>query len=161
MNLRRVRIADRVTGACGLALLLLLWAPWYAVSDGSLNAWSALGLIDLWLALTALLAISVPIVTAARDTTAVPVAVDVVCAVVATLALLLVLLRLLFVPDGDVVTGRDWGVWLGALATLGLFAAAWLAVRDESAPRLRPAPAPERLAVPPPGRGPEPVARDI
>src|SRR4051794_24341868 len=117
MDVRRLRPADWLTGVSGLALLLVLWAPWYAVSGGGLSGWGGFALIDLWLALTALLAIAVVPVTAARDTTAVPVALDVVCATVATLALLLVVIRLVFVPEGDVVTGRDWGVWVGTLAT--------------------------------------------
>src|SRR4051794_18880828 len=122
MDVRRVRIADWLTGVAGLALLLLLWAPWYSVSDGSINAWEAFALLDLWLVLTALLAIAVPLVTASRDTTAVPIAIDVICGTVAALALLFVVLRLLFIPDGDITTGRDWGVFAGTLATLGVFA---------------------------------------
>jgi hypothetical protein len=157
MNLRRVRPADWLTGVSGLALLVLLWAPWYGVADRTVNAWGAFAVIDLWLALTALLAIAVPVVTAARDTPEIPVALGVVTAAVTVIAVLLTLIRLLFLP-GDGVDGREWGLYAGALAVLGTFAGAWLAVRDESAPALRRHPDTQVMPAPPPGAGPEPTA---
>jgi hypothetical protein len=157
MDLRRLRIGDWITGLGGLVLLLSLWTPWYAVSDGNLTAWAAFGLIDLWLALTALLGIAVPVVTALRDSPAVPIALDVITWAVALIATLLVLFRLLAEPHGDVVTGREWGLLLGALALLGVLAGAWLAMRDESAPGIRQPARFEPMAAPPPGAGPEPT----
>src|SRR5215213_4391433 len=105
MDLRRLRIGDWITGVCAPALLVLLWAPWYAAGDGTLNAWSAFGLIDLWLVLTGLVGLAVPVVTAARDSPAAPVAVDVICWVIALVAAVLVVIRLLAEQHGDVVTG--------------------------------------------------------
>src|SRR3954469_449222 len=113
MNLRRLRSADWLTGVAGLVLLLLLWAPWYEVSDGTVSAWDAFAIVDVVLAIAALLAIAVPLVTAARDTPSVPVTVDVVTAAVSVLALLLVLIRLLVLPGGESATGREWGVVAG------------------------------------------------
>ena len=160
MNVRRLRPADWLTGASGLALLLLLWAPWYSVSDGTINAWSAFAIIDLWLALTALLAIAVPLVTAARETPEIPVALDVVTAAVTVFAVLLVVIRLLAVPGGEVVTGREWGVFAGTVAVLGTFFGTWWAMRDESAPALRPPPEVRTMPAPPPGAGPEPTVQE-
>src|SRR4051794_32458392 len=114
MDLRRVRPADWLTGLAGVAVLALLWAPWYTATGGDLSAWEALTVVDLWLALTALLAIAVPVVTAARDTPAIPVALDVVCGTVAVLAVVLVAVRLAWVPAGDVVTRPAWGAAPGA-----------------------------------------------
>src|SRR4051794_20155293 len=158
MSVRRLRIGDWITGVSGVVLLLVLWAPWYAAGAGDLTAWSAFALIDLWLALTALAAVAVPIATAARDTPAVPVALDVVTWAVALIATLLVLFRLLALPGGDVVTGREWGVVVGTVAVLGVLAGAWIAMRDESAPGIRQPERFEPMAAPPPGGGPEPTA---
>jgi hypothetical protein len=157
MNVRRLRPADWLTGVSGLALLLLLWAPWYGVSDGTINAWSAFAVIDLWLALTALLAIAVPVVTANRDSPALPVAFDVITAAVSVIAVLLVIIRLLAIPGGEVADSREWGLYLGALATLGTCVGSWWAMRDESAPGLREPPQARTVAAPPPGAGPEPT----
>src|SRR4051794_8959118 len=132
MSLRRLRPPDVLTGLAGAALLALLWAPWYSTAGAGLNAWSAFAAVDLWLALTALLAIAVPVVTAARDTTPLPVAVDVVSGTVAAFAVLLVAIRLLVRPGGDAVTGLDWGAVAGAVAVLGACAGSWWALRDES-----------------------------
>jgi hypothetical protein len=157
MDLRRLRIGDWITGLGGLVLLLSLWAPWYAVGDGDLTAWAAFGLIDLWLLLTALLALAVPVGTALKDSPAVPVALDVITWAVSLIALILVLIRLLAEPHGDVVTGREWGSIAGTLAVLAVFAGAWLAMRDESAPAIRQPERFEPMSAPPPGAGPEPT----
>jgi carbon starvation protein CstA len=154
MDLHRLRPGDWLTGAAGLALLALLWAPWYAVGDGTLSGWQAFGLIDLWLALTALLALALWVLTATRDSPALPVALDVLTTTVAAIAVLLVLVRLGFEPHGDVVTGREWGLYAGVLAVLVLFGAAVWALRDESGPGLRPPPEPQHLPTPPLGSTP-------
>ncbi len=161
MDLQRLRIGDWITGLGGLVLLVSLWTPWYAVSDGDLSAWSAFGLIDLWLLLTALLAIAVPIATALKDSPAVPVALDVITWAVALMATILVLIRVLAEPRGDVVTGREWGLVLGAVAVLAVLAGSWLAMRDEAAPGIRQPERFEPMPAPPPGApGHEPTAQE-
>ena len=149
MSLHRLRPADWLTGIAGLSVLLLLFAPWYGVADGTLTGWQAFGVADLWLALTALVAIAVLVVTALRDAPALPVALDVVCTTVAALGVLVVLFRLLDVPHDDVVTGREWGLYAAAVAVPVLLAGAWWAMRDESAPGLRPPPPVRTLPAPP------------
>lgn len=148
MDIRRLRPADWLSGLAGLVLLLSLWAPWYEVADGGLTAWESFVVVDLWLLLLALMAIAIPLITAARDSPSVPVALDALTITVGAIAVLLMLWRLLALPDGAVTTGRGWGVWLGAVATLAAFAGAWWALRDESGPHLKPAPAPQRMPAP-------------
>jgi hypothetical protein len=154
MDLHRLRPADWLTGVAGLALLVLLWAPWYELPDGSLSGWQAFGLIDLWFALTALLALVLWVLTALRDTPAVPVAFDVLTSTAGLIAVVLVLVRLGFEPHGDVVTGREWGLYAGVLAVLAVFCGAVWAQHDESAPGLRAAPEPQHLPTPPLGSTP-------
>jgi hypothetical protein len=156
MDLQRLRPADWLTGVAGLASLLLLWAPWYSVGDGTVNGWQTLGLIDVLIALTALLAIALWVVTATRDTPELPVAMDVLTATPASLTALLVIFRLLDVPGGRAITGREWGVVAATVAMIAVAAGAWAALRDESAPGLRPRPEIEPMPAPP-AAGPSPA----
>src|SRR4051794_8303124 len=120
MSLHRLRPADWITGVSGLVLLLALFAPWYAGGGADVSGWGAFAVVDLWLGLTALGALAVLVLTALRDSPAVPVAADVLTWTVALVAVVLVLFRLLALP-GDAVTEREWGSVLGALAVLGVF----------------------------------------
>lgn len=158
MSLHRLRPADWVTGLSGLVLLVALFAPWYAADGADVSGWSAFAVIDLWLALTALGALAVLVLTAVRDSPAVPVAADVLTWTVAVIAVVLVVIRLLALP-GE-ATDREWGSLLGALAVIGVCAGAWWAFRDESAPGIRQPDAVRAMHAPPPGTGPEPVAAE-
>jgi hypothetical protein len=90
----------------------------------------------------------------------VPIALDAIITWLGLLVLLLVLVRVLDLPDG--ATGREAGLWLALAGAAGIFAGGALAMRDE---RLspegrytdatgRPIPKPpgtEPLPAPPPG----------
>jgi hypothetical protein len=127
MDLRRLRVGEWIVGVCGLLLLVALFLPWY--SEPSSTAWEAFTVLDVILALLALEAISVPIVTAAHRVPALPLTVESLTALFGLLALVLVLIRLLNLPgDAD---GRDIGLWLALAATLGITAGALVGMRDE------------------------------
>jgi hypothetical protein len=127
MDLRRLRVGEWIVGASGLLLLIALFLPWYG--DPSSTAWEAFTILDLILALLALAAISVPIVTATHRVPAVPLALESLTALFGLLGVLLVLIRVLNLPgDAD---GRDIGLWLGLVATLGIPAGGLIAMRDE------------------------------
>jgi len=149
MDLHRLRIPDYVAGLSGLLLLCVLFAPWYELVDGTVDAWRSFGLIDLWLALTALLAISIPVITATREAPALPVAMDVLTTWACVVAAILVVVRLLAVPNAEVVTGRHWGVYAGVVCVAGTFAGAFWAMRKQDAPGLRPHPEIQRMPTPP------------
>jgi hypothetical protein len=149
VNLARLRPGDWVTGVAGLASVLLLWAPWYGVSDGTITGWQAFSVIDLFIVVTAALAIALLIITASRDTPELPVAMDVITAPIASLTALLVLIRLLDLPYAEVTTGREWGVFAGTAAAIAVAAGAWMAMRDERAPALRPGPEVRTMPSPP------------
>ena len=81
------------------------------------------------LALLALAAISVPIVTATHRVPALPLALESLVALFGLLGVLLVLIRVLNLPgEAD---GREIGLWLGLVATLGIFAGGLIGMRDE------------------------------
>ncbi|HEX6652196.1 MAG TPA: hypothetical protein VF072_05595 [Thermoleophilaceae bacterium] len=127
MDLRRLRVGEWIVGACGLLLLIALFLPWYG--DPSSTAWEAFSVLDLILALLALAALSVPIVTATHRVPAVPLALESLTALFGVLGVVLVLIRVLNLPgDAD---GRELGLWLGLLATLGITAGGLVAMRDE------------------------------
>ncbi|MEA2407235.1 MAG: hypothetical protein QOE69_1354 [Thermoleophilaceae bacterium] len=172
MDLRRLRVGEWLVGVAGLALLIALFLPWYeggvegtyftrdigadrgwtmyaplAAAGGSLTGWQSLGALDVILALLALAAIAVPVVTATHRVPALPLAFESLLTLAAFVATLLVLFRVLNLPDW--ADGRDWGLWLAFASTLGIFASGLVAMRDERrAPSARaleklPAPRPE------------------
>jgi hypothetical protein len=120
--MQRLRLGEVLAGAGGVALLALMWAPWY----DDTNAWGAFAVIDVVLALAALLGIAAAVLQATRQSPAWPVFVDVIGTVVAFVAVVLVVIRLLDAPGP-----RAWGVFAGFVSCLALLAGVWLAMRTE------------------------------
>lgn len=147
--MQRLRTPDWLAGLAGLVLFSSLFAPWYEVVDGTVNGWQALAFIDVWLLITATLAIGILVITATSDAPAMPVAFDVLTVWAALIAAVLVLFRLLSVAYSEVVTGRSWGLFLAAAAVVGVFASAWWAMRHQGQPGLRPPPEVRAMPVPP------------
>jgi hypothetical protein len=127
MDLRRLRVGEWIVGACGVLMLVALFAPWYG--NPSSSAWEAFTILDVILALLALAALSVPLVTATHRVPAVPLAIESLTALFGLLALVLVVIRVLNLPDD--LHGREWGLWLGLVAALGIVAGGLVAMRDE------------------------------
>jgi hypothetical protein len=152
---RRLRAGEVLLAACGIALLVALFLPWYGPD---LSGWEALGVVDVILALVAACAISVTLATAFFRVAAVPIALEALMTLLGMFALLLTLFRVLDVPDG--ASGREAGLWIALAATAGLVVSAALAMRDErlaapgryndatGRPVPRP-PEPEQLPAPP------------
>ena len=127
MDLRRLRVGEWIVGACGVLLLVALFLPWYG--EPSSTGWESFSVLDLILALLAIAAISVPVVTATHRVPALPLALESLTALFGLLVLLLVLIRVLNLPgEAD---GREIGLWLGLAATIGIFGGALVGMRDE------------------------------
>jgi len=121
-----------VLAAGGAALIVSLFLPWYERAGGaagSLSGWEALGVIDVILALIAACAVSVTIATAVMRVAAVPIALDALATWLAILAVVLVLIRVLDLPDG--AAGRDLGLWLALAAAAGILVGSAVSMRDE------------------------------
>ena len=129
MDLRRLRAGEWIAGISGLVLLVALFLPWYGDDDGSRTGWESLGALDVVLALVALSALAIPIVTAFQRVPAVPLAHQALTTIVCVLAVLLILGRVLNMPDW--AASREWGLWVALAATLGIVVGGFLAVRDE------------------------------
>jgi hypothetical protein len=121
---RRLRRGEWLAAGGGVALLAVLWAPWYDDAD----AWSAFAVLDVLLALLALLGIATAVLQATRRSPALPVAADVIASTVGLIALIAVAVRVLF-PPGD--GSRAWGLAAGFVSCLAVCAGSWLALRDE------------------------------
>jgi hypothetical protein len=154
MSLRWLKPGDWLAGLGGLALLVSLFLPWYSVAgvDRDLTGWQSFAVIDVLLALAALVGIALAVTTAVRRTPAVPVALGVLGGPVGALAALLVLIRLLDPPGPNELLDLGPGAWLALAGALAVAAGAWWSLGDE---RNRGVPAVPVEPRPAPPAGPE------
>jgi hypothetical protein len=155
MDLRRLRAGEWIAALSGTALLVSLFLPWYG---GDVSAFQALAISDVILALIAAAAMALLIVTATQGVPAVPVAFAGLVTFSGILAVILVAVRVVWLPD--LADGREWGLWLGLAAATGVGAGGWIAVRDERLSRPgAPTDATGRPVPPPPEIDPLPAPR--
>jgi hypothetical protein len=165
MDRSKLSLGDQIAAASGIVLLIALFLPWYGVdvnvggvsASESVNAWEAMGFIDILLFLVALVAIGVPV---ARATGSLPEDVpgSLLILVAGGLGVLLVLFRLIDIPGSDVPSvaessvdfGRKIGVFLGLIATAGIAYGGWRANAEH--------PADSTPAAAPPPPAPSPTA---
>jgi len=130
MDFRRVRPADWLLAAAGALLLASLFLPWYGVeSSATTSGFEALSVLDIVLALIGASAVAVVPITAAQAVPAVPLTVDALVTIAGLVAVVLVAIRLLDVPD--FAASREWGLWLAMAAAAGTVAAGLAAMKDE------------------------------
>ena len=142
MDLRRLGPGEWLAAVSGVALLVSLFLPWYG-PDAS--AWESLTAIDVLLAFVAASGVLLAIVTAVQRVPAVPIALSALVMLAGVFGLVLVLIRVVDLPDG--VAGREWAIWLGLAGVVGIGAGALIAMRDEVRPG---ATVPDIPAMPPP-----------
>ena len=175
MNPRRLRIGEWITGFAGVALLGVMFLGWYDVNHtetyqspgyagvrtvfGSVTAWEAFTVVDVLLAIVAAMAIGTAVMAAAHNTPAVSLAIASLLLTVGFVTLIVLLIRVLAVPDlsvegvtvPDDAVDRALGLWLGlgatALATVGALAT----MRDERFPQAARIEVPIETLPPPEG----------
>jgi hypothetical protein len=138
-----MRRFEPVAGLGGILLLVALFLPWYGPAN--VTGWQALTVIDVLLALLALVAIAVPVISAATRGPAKPVAIEVIASAFGWIAVLLVAIRLVFPPDDLSVR---YGAWLALAGALIAWIGSWMSLRDESTPGAVPPDVPRRPAPP-------------
>jgi len=147
MTLSKVRAGDVLAGLGGIALLGVMFVPWYDFipgpytgsrfipdNDTTQSAWQALTVSLVPLVLLALLGITVLATTVFQRTQAWPVAAQVFTASFGTIVSIIVLIRLINPPGPNFAAERQWGVWVGTLLVLAITAGAWWSMRDENRP---------------------------
>jgi phosphatidylglycerophosphate synthase len=159
MDMRRLRAGEWITAGSGIGLLVSLFLPWYGSSTeggpSDASGWESLALLDIVLALIAAAAVGLLVITAAQRLPAVPLTLNTFVALAGLVAVVLVLVRVVDLPDG--AGAREWGLWLGLAGAVGIVAGALVAMRDERPSRPgrhtdlsgRPGPPPRELeAIP-------------
>jgi hypothetical protein len=127
-------LGELVGAVSGLGLLVVSFLPWYSAGDEELTAWEAFGVLDIVLAVAAVMALSVALVVLTRLSVSYPVAGSSVTAGIGIVAFVWVLYRLVN-PPGSGDLDREVGVWLGLLATAGVAWGGYLGMQE---PRARP-----------------------
>lgn len=137
MDLGRLRLGEVVAAAAGIALLVVMFLPWYSPNaqlglaaaaaghrlDQSFSAWEAFGILDILLLATALAAIGAAVLAGTQRSVALPLAAGVVVTALAVFVTVLVLYRLVNEPLGpDSVTDIRFGAYVG-LALCAVIAA--------------------------------------
>ena len=163
MELTRLRLGDLIAAAGGVALLAVMFLDWYAAGGTTevsgrdieisvgFSAWQGFGITDILLALAALIAIGLAVITATRRSPALPVAASVITTTTGALAVLLVLYRIVNQPGPNEFIEVKFPAFLGFLCVLAIAAGGWLSMRDEEWPD---APVPTDVRPAPPAEGP-------
>jgi hypothetical protein len=136
MNPRWLRPGDGLAAAGGILLLVALFLPWYEVRPGiaglrRLTGWDAFSVIDILLALVAVLGIAVAVAVMTRRSPALPISLGVVGSVAGAIASVLVLVRILDQPGPNELLDVAAGAWLGLAGALGVAAGSWWSIKDE------------------------------
>ena len=153
MDLKKLDQGATIAGGAGVALLLVMFMPWYdapaGVEDftgagGGVSAWSAFGLIDLVLFAAAATAIAVAVLSAQGRSGSLPVPGSLLLIGAGGFASALVVFRILSVPGNDEAllgaeVDRAIGLFLGLVCTLAIAYAGTVFGDDEEPPPTRPA----------------------
>jgi hypothetical protein len=157
----RLRFGDIVAGIGGVVLFLSLFLDWFSITSKAevlgqsretsvgVSGWSGLSFIDILLLIIALVAIAIAVLRALNMMPSLPVTPGMILLGLGGLAVLLVLFRLIFVPDfgtGDITevsaagfkasvdTGRSFGIFIGLLAAVAVAVGGWLTWTEEGKP---------------------------
>jgi len=120
-----------------VALIVSLFLPWYGVEGAATTdtAWGAFAVLDVLLALLAAFGLGLAAAQLVPHLQPLAVATGSLTALIGLAACLLVLVRVLVLPDPATAAAgeatRDVGLLVGVLSCLGVTAGAWLSMRDE------------------------------
>ena len=141
--MRRLRDGEWLAAGGGVALLAALFLDWY----GGRTAWQAFAVIDVLLALLALVPLALLVAQATRPARPVPVALSVLTPLAGALAAVLIAARMIDRPDA--AQGLHRGAWLALAAALVVVVGGWRSMRVERVPGVSLPPV-EALPAPPP-----------
>jgi hypothetical protein len=155
--MRRVRLGEGLAGLGGAALLAdLAFVEWYRLTSGidpghavsGPTGFESFSILDLYLALVAVLGIALPVLQVTRRSPAMPVGAAVLITVLGAVAVFLVAYRIVNQPGSNEFVEVRPGAWVGLLAALAVTLGAWLSLHNEGVRGLPDGPEPE-LRPPP------------
>lgn len=158
--MRRLRAGEWIAGASGVALLASLFLEWYGANsrlseigfaplDLGATGWESFSVLDVVLALLALVPLALVVLQATRESPSLSVAFSVLTTVAGTLATLLVLYRILNQPGPNDLVTVESGAWIGLAAAMITTVGGWRSTRVEAIPGVSPPPI-EDLPAPAP-----------
>jgi hypothetical protein len=147
--MRRLRDGEWIAGAGGVALLAAMFLHWYGAGPFEVTAWQAFGVLDVVLALLALVPLGLVFTQATRTSPSIPVAFSVFTMLAGALAALLILYRIVNQPGPNDLVEVQAGAWLGFVAAGVIAAGGWRSLRVEPIPGA-PLPPVEDLPAPAP-----------
>lgn len=147
--MRRLRDGELLAAAGGLGLFVASLLPWYRIAThmapldriaADRSAWQAFAVLDVVLALLALVPLVLVVAQATRESPSLPVALSVLSTAAGGLAVVLIAWRLLDQPGPNDLADVRWGAWLGLLSALVIALGGWRSTRQEHVPGAPPAP---------------------
>jgi hypothetical protein len=127
VDLRRLRGGELLAGLSAAGLFAVMFAGWF----GGGSAWETMAIARVVLVALILCALALVVLTVSR-TVAMATSAATITIAVGTLALLLVVYRVVInEPGPNALVSVDLGAYLGLLLVIGVIAGAFLALKDE------------------------------
>lgn len=149
MSLRRLRLGELLALAGAICVIVSLFEPWYESSVGRLSAWDTFGPSVALLIAAALAALALVVATVTERSTALPVAAAVWSTLLAFIAVIAAIVRVLERPEH--ATSLCAGAWLALAGSILMLAGSWQSIRDERPSLYEPA---DPSPLPPPDAHP-------
>jgi len=147
MDLNKLNQGEKIAGAAGIVLLISLWLSWYSVSGvngiqlGGLSVdrsgWESFSFIDIFLFITAVVAIGAAVIRATEASVSLPIAASAIVAGLGAIGVLLVLFRLISKPDFGAPSGVNldvslaWGYFVGLISVAAVTYGGYAGMQDE------------------------------
>jgi len=123
MNFSRVKLNEWLASLCGALILIALFLPWY----GDEAAIVSMSVLEVILTVVAIMALILPIVLARSRFTNLPISFETIMSDLATIAAVVLLIKLIFPPEG----GAKAGFFLGLIGSVLLTVVGWRSTSRE------------------------------
>jgi hypothetical protein len=146
----RIRFGEMIAAGSGIVLFISLFLEWYSVSaktafvnaSQGVSGWEALGFIDIILFLVAAVVVAIAVAKAMNVMPrSLPASTGLITLVLGGLAVILVLIRIISIPDNGaanipgVDVSRSFGVFVAFIAAAGVTLGGWLSWNEEGKPK--------------------------
>ena len=125
---RLTLVGELVGAVCGLGLLVLSFLPWFSAGTVDATAWQAFSVIDVVLAVAAVVSLSVGLVVLTGISVSYPIAGSAVATGFGAAAFVCILYRLIDPPADGV--DREIAAWLGLIAAAGITLGGYLGMQE-------------------------------